>query len=183
MTSYPRPPWRLRGSLLVSLFVARANELPPTQRPPLRVAGRALVGVAFATYEPGGDLAYDEILVAVPTVALFPTIAQIWVDSPASRDGARALWGIPKDLARFGEDAGIAALSARAGRGVPLPPLALPIVQREHFVLNLIRGRVRPMRADWRFAADGPLGWLHGRRPLVSFAMTDARLTFGLVSR
>ncbi len=36
-----------------------------------------------------------------------------------------------------------------------------------------------PALATWDFAADGPLGFLHGRRPVASFRLTDLRLTFG----
>lgn len=36
-----------------------------------------------------------------------------------------------------------------------------------------------PALASWDFAADGPLGFLHGRRPVASFRLTDLRLTFG----
>jgi acetoacetate decarboxylase len=36
-----------------------------------------------------------------------------------------------------------------------------------------------PALGSWEFAADGPLGYLAGRRPLVSFRLVDVRLTFG----
>jgi hypothetical protein len=36
-----------------------------------------------------------------------------------------------------------------------------------------------PSRASWTFDADGPLGFLHGRRPLASFRLRDTRLNFG----
>jgi acetoacetate decarboxylase len=39
--------------------------------------------------------------------------------------------------------------------------------------------RTFPALATWDFAADGPLGFLHGRRPVASFRLTDLRLTFG----
>jgi acetoacetate decarboxylase len=62
-----------------------------------------LYGAAFVDYR-AGTLTYRELLVArlvrdgaVPRVS----ITDIWVDSPASRDGARSLWAIPKDLAEL----------------------------------------------------------------------------------
>lgn len=139
---------------------------------------RALVGVAFARYE--GDLAYRELLVAEARTPPAVTVTQIWVDSEASRAGGRELWGIPKEMATFGSAPGIAALRATAGRGLPVPPFPLVTVQPDHLALNFARGRLRPMRAKWEFAADGPLGWLRGRTPVASAALTDARITFGV---
>ena len=40
-------------------------------------------------------------------------------------------------------------------------------------------GRVSLVRSAWLFPAGGPLGYLTGRTPLVSFTMKDMRLTFG----
>ena len=36
-----------------------------------------------------------------------------------------------------------------------------------------------PARGSWDFAAQGPLGWLAGKRPLASFRMTDFQMSFG----
>ncbi len=48
-------------------------------------------------------------------------------------------------------------------------------------VLAPIRGTARslPALATWEFDAAGPLGYLAGRRPMLSFRLTDVRLTFG----
>lgn len=48
-------------------------------------------------------------------------------------------------------------------------------------VLTSMSGSAKtlPALATWDFAADGPLGFLHGRRPVASFRLTDLRLTFG----
>jgi hypothetical protein len=48
-------------------------------------------------------------------------------------------------------------------------------------VLTPLTGSARtlPALAAWEFPADGPLGFLHGRRPLVSFRLTHVRLRFG----
>ncbi|WP_411698297.1 acetoacetate decarboxylase family protein [Conyzicola sp.] len=200
---YPPEPWFLGGSLLVSAFLLPVADLPrPFQAlPMIRIGRRAVVGVVFANYAPGGVLAYDELLVATPVVVRGRpriTIPQIWVDSPQSLAGGRALWGIPKRLATFDAmrtaDAAsvsahttgpIAALSARFGRAIlpGSPRLPLPIEQRgaggrivSH---NWAAGRVTALHASWTFAPDGPLGYLHGRRPLASFALRDAAIVFG----
>ena len=44
-----------------------------------------------------------------------------------------------------------------------------------------MRGRTRavPCLAHWEFADDGPLGWLAGKQPLVSFRLRDFAMDFG----
>lgn len=44
---------------------------------------------------------------------------------------------------------------------------------------NRITGDVRLLHARWNVARTGPLRWLAGHRPLLSFALTDAAITFG----
>lgn len=200
--TYPPEPWYLGGSLSVSLFRVPASALPAASAPVV-ARGQAVVGVAFAHYGPGGVLAYDELLVATPTLDRARprvTIPQIWVDSPASLEGGRALWGIPKEPGRFerkeradaarvsmSTDAGpVARLDARFGRAIVpgMRQLPLPILQRDggRGILshNRVIGRVRTMRTRWAFAADGPLGYLAGRRPFASFALRDASIVFGM---
>lgn len=186
--SYPPAPWRLGGELFVSTFRVAPAVLPELAAPcgfrPLRVGGRAVVGVAFARYDGTGVLAYDELLVGVGGLwrgRPVSHIPQIWVDSERSVRGGRALWGIPKELAAFGAGDGIAAMRAKLG-----PPL-LPGLRRVPLLTaqpgmvstNLVLARVRAMRARWEFAPDGPLGWLHGRHPAVSVALTEATIVFG----
>jgi hypothetical protein len=36
-----------------------------------------------------------------------------------------------------------------------------------------------PVHGRWAFGADGPLAWLHGRRPVATFVLSDFRMTFG----
>ena len=72
-------------------------------------AGRpdALYGAAWVSYREPSPLTYHELLVArladVPQGRIpgTVTITDIWVDSPDSLEGGRALWAIPKDLADF----------------------------------------------------------------------------------
>ncbi|MDE3070847.1 MAG: acetoacetate decarboxylase family protein [Acidobacteriota bacterium] len=106
---YPPEPWRLGGSLLISLFALPRSRLPgglldgaAPGFAPLRVAGRALLATAFAHYGSNGVLEYSELLVSVagrrPPIVHIP---QIWVDSEPSLAGGRELWGIPKELGTF----------------------------------------------------------------------------------
>ena len=197
--NYPPEPWYLGGSLLASAFLvdgARFRDAVPAGRHPLRVGSKVVVGVASASYVPGGALAYEELLIALPTWGrggLRVTIPQIWVDSPQSQAGGRELWGIPKELAVFERSATHASmngadmvLDSRTGRAV-LPGMrqvALPILQQVEggriLSHNRVIGRIRSLRAQWTFAADGPLGYLTGIRPFASFALSDASIIFGM---
>ena len=207
-TEYPPEPWYLGGSLNVSVFLVPATSLPagfdlPNGRRALRLGSRVVVGIASVRYLPGGVLDYDELLVAVPSLGrggLRVTIPQIWVDSPTSVRGGRELWGIPKHLAVFRQrdrrgvtsmtmsvdGAAVAALRAR--RGLPLLPgmrqLALPILQnldgRVTLSHNRVVGRIAGLRAAWHFAANGPLGYLSGRRPVLNIAVHNAAIIFGM---
>ena len=204
--AYPPEPWHLRGQMYLSVFLVPAAQLPPlpaalrgTVRP-VTVAGRAVAGVAWVRYEPGGVLSYRELLSAVlvhergrPRV----TIAGIWVDDVRSRDGGRALWGIPKELARLQIDAdATGTVRTRAGAGTAIAdadvrprrwpgrwPLGLTVVQDldDRVRRTPVRGRagLSPAAATWRADPGGPLGYLAGRRPVLSCAIADFRLRFG----
>jgi hypothetical protein len=205
---YPSEPWDLRGQLYLSVFAVPRAALSPLPGAlgaavrPLPVGGRALVGAAWVRYEPGGVLQYQELLCATlvherrrPRVS----ITEIWVDSVASRDGGRELWGIPKDLAdlavRTGPDGATEASAALAGSriagasfsgGLRLPgrwPTPMSVVQLLDGAVKrtAVRGRagLRLGGAAWQVEPDGPLGYLAGRRPLLSVTLADFRLRFG----
>jgi acetoacetate decarboxylase len=57
-----------------------------------------------------------------------------------------------------------------AGAGHPAAEVVTPMAGS---------ARTLPALGSWEFAADGPLGFLHGRAPLTSFRLTDVRLRFG----
>src|SRR3712207_3654263 len=101
--SFPPEPWRLRGAQHASVWLVPFADVPaalPHGTTPILLNGRALLLTAFAIYMPGSVLAYNEMLCAMAVRAglrVAATITHIWVDSPASAAGGRALWGIPKD--------------------------------------------------------------------------------------
>ncbi|MEV6300119.1 acetoacetate decarboxylase family protein [Actinoplanes sp. NPDC051861] len=207
---YPPEPWHLRGQMFLSVFLiprGRLPQLPPVLSAavrPITIGGRAAVGAAWVRYEPGGVLHYQELLSAVlvhergrPRVS----ITDIWVDSMASREGGRRLWGIPKEMAEFtidtdsdplvdatatvpGEAAPIgSALVRLKGRLPGRLPIAFTVAQAlgDHVRRTPVRGRagLRTANAAWRPEPGGPLGYLAGRRPVLSLAVTDFWLVFG----
>ncbi|MYV98515.1 acetoacetate decarboxylase family protein [Streptomyces sp. SID3343] len=206
MSVYPPEPWQLCGQLHLSLFAVPRRLLsvaPPAGTRPVSILGRHLVGAAWVVYEPGGVLAYRELLVAVlvregPRLRVH--ICDIRVDHAVARDGGRALWGIPKDLARIDirqDSAG--RVDARAetthrhlARARFMPRLRVPgrwslagrIVQtldgRPKTSRVRVRTGLRIASARWEFPLDGSLGPLSGRRrPVVSLSLRDFRLRFG----
>lgn len=172
----------------------------------VRLGGSAIVGAAWVVYEPDGVLAYRELMATVLVRRgrrLAPHIVRIWVDSPASRAGGRELWAIPKELATFDIDAADRTLlrhrtryTARddAGgiavgsisRGLSLPghwPLSFSVVQsrRGAAVVSPVRSRARLVLTRGRWIAEpfGPLGFVSGRRALLTVTLRDFRMIFG----
>ena len=195
---FPSPPWQLSAQMWLSVF--RVGESGRADRPP------GVYGAAFVSYEEPGPLTYRELVVARMLDARRRRlrITDVWVDSATSRDGGRVLWAIPKDLAeleleetRVGPTshtafaARVDGVEVAAGQFAGAPGAALlrtpfgatasQLRDSGAEVVTSIRGSARtlPALGSWDFAAAGPLGFLHGRRPVVSFRMSDVRLTFG----
>ncbi|QTI67195.1 acetoacetate decarboxylase family protein [Gordonia polyisoprenivorans] len=169
----------------------------------LTVAGKVLVVAAVLHYTEGGVLQYEELLTTYPVVSVRHgvrvSIPDIWVTSPNSRTGGRELWGIPKHLGELTRERSgrrittamtadgryVASLEAQLGprllpgsHQIPLPT-AQVLEGRTSWSTNRIVARLRTARTRWTFAPDGPLGYLAGRRSLVSVATTDAAVLFG----
>ncbi|MEU7528216.1 acetoacetate decarboxylase family protein [Saccharothrix sp. NPDC042600] len=185
---YPPEPWHLRGACWATAWLVDADAVPGAVRPS-SVRGRTVVVTAFVDYQPGGVLTYRELAAVVP-VRRGVSITSIWVDSPASRDGGRELWDIPKQLAHFdltptppfaalAHDDHHTIATARLDRGSRwwLPVVARAAVRQPKRTPLAVRGRVAPARLSWSF--DGPLAWLAGARPLFGLAVTRMRLRFG----
>lgn len=200
MSGYPPEPWQLRGQLYASAFLVPADaidvDLPPGCSL-VRLGGRAVVGAVWVDYEPGGVLSYRELMTTVLVrrgLRVLPTITHIWVDSEISRDGGRALWGIPKGLATFafaGDHFSARDDDGPLAQGTVRPRQRLPVRLPVRFSLVQWldgRAKVSPVRstasmslASGSFEADpsGPLEFLSGRKPLASFALGDFRMRFG----
>ena len=189
--TFPSPPWQLQGQAWVSLF--RAAE-----------PGRAKAAyvAAWVDYEAGGMLAYRELLVARRVDRTRLTVTHIWVDSPTSREGARALWALPKELADFTHEAsglGLVAKAEWSATAGDRPVATASFADTSRVAIRLptrlsLRqpraagqvetsvsgsGRSLPCLGHWEFDADGPLGWMAGQQPLVSFRVRDFQVTLG----
>jgi hypothetical protein len=204
-TTYPPAPWKMHGQLWLSLFRVREGDHP--DREP------GIYGVALVKYEEPSPLTYAELLVAhlvstggTPSKAV--NITDIWVDSPASVAGGRALWAIPKDLCDFTYASEQHALTTRtrwtatlegqsivsawfsdASRFAPRLPFKGDTWQRrtapgpragEEVTASLTgSSKAMPCRGSWTFDPRGPLGWLAGKRTVASFRQADFTMSFG----
>ncbi|MGH3361037.1 MAG: acetoacetate decarboxylase family protein [Nocardioides sp.] len=197
--TYPAAPWQMQGQLWLSLFRVRGVADRPD----------GVYGAALVSYEPGSELTYSELLVARPvrddSAGRRVSITDIWVDSPASMEGGRELWAIPKDLCDFALDTSHTGPLSRTdwSTSVERRPIASasftdvskgmvrtpfkggtsqpPLTGDGHPVTATLSGSAKslPCRGRWDFAADGPLAWLRGARQLASFRMADFRMSFG----
>jgi hypothetical protein len=212
--AYPPAPWRLGGSLFISLWLVRPPDLPTDLFiDPQHFFGRCILATAFAVYEPGGVLSYNELLLAIRVRALgrgMVSIPRIWVDNAASVAGARALWAVPKEFAEFtvathetqvhaaGDPARAEPrFEARSEEGVLArmrfrQRAALPgcwriwtsIAQPDDGELKIARtealAKIAIGSARWDFPPESPLGFLHGRPPLVSLRLHRMTMLFGI---
>jgi Acetoacetate decarboxylase (ADC) len=196
--TYPPEPWLLRGDLHSSVFLVPLAEVPVEVPPgwrPVRLGRFGIVATAWVSFRPGGVLAYDELMSTLLVWRgwrVLPTITHIWVDSPVSRDGGRELWGIPKQLAKFGpflaasEDGPIARGTVAALMTLPQRlPGRFAVVQRLAGSAKVtpvcLRARVGLSRSAFTADSGGPLAFLAGRRARVSFSLLDFRMIFGRV--
>jgi hypothetical protein len=198
---YPSPPWRLRGTVHAALWRVPRAALPgplPDGARPLGWGGNALLATVRATWEPGGDLAYGELVVAVPVRLgrrIGVAITAAWVDSAASLAGGRALWAIPKRPGRFetaqdrteltDAQGPVASFTDRPGRALFLRlPIPLRVLQPDRTGIRTTRaaatGRPRFGGHGWEFPPDGPLALLAGKRPFLTLTLADAEARFGI---
>jgi hypothetical protein len=126
VSAYPAAPWDLRGRVAVvpvpvRASAARAAGLPSGAR--LLTAGPwTLGGLLLADYDETATLRYRELIVfsGLATAGGRPAfvVSHIYVDLDASLAGGRAIWGLPKELARFEARGGRIAMRAADGRGL-----------------------------------------------------------------
>ena len=195
--AYPAEPWDLHGHAYVATWLVPAADVPAPHSAatkPITLFGRGIVGTAFFVYEEPSPLTYDEIMSTVLVRdgwRIRVSITHIWVNSEASRDGGRDLWAIPKQLADFDVTPhvsytahGIGSLVLGRVRRLPrMVPAGFRIAQDQdgRLLVSPVTGRMRfgAGAGRWTFDADGPLAFLHGRKPLLTLAANPFRLLFG----
>jgi hypothetical protein len=200
-TSYPPAPWRLLGDVYAAVLPIRRGRLTALVSPGYRLVGAAgwcPAVLVWAAYRPGGTLSYRELMLVLPVRRgwrLRATVARIWVDSTASRDGGRELWAIPKNLASIRVAAGSVHAADEEGRALAdcsfrtrlrLPgrwpvrfALAQPDAGGDRIVALRGRGRVELGRCVVRIPPHRPLPELAGDRAIPAAALCDAVLGFG----
>jgi hypothetical protein len=131
VSAYPAAPWQLRGRVALIGVPVRASAacaagLPRGARL-LRAGAWTLGGLLLADYDETASLRYRELIVfsglaSAGGRAAF-VVSHIYVDLEASRAGGRAIWGLPKELARF--DADGESIAVRGADGRELAAIAL----------------------------------------------------------
>lgn len=205
---FPPAPWRLQGQMHLSAWWVPRQRLQVSLEPAfelLTVAGRACVVTGFVDYQAGSVLTYRELFGAVSVRVRGSrrrgmSVVRMWVDSRPSLLAGRALWGMPKELARFsfdpapgdaafagagwdpdGGELASARFQALASIGWRARlPRTLPILQvlhgRVHTLPSHLRFSPTLLRAaEWIIPASSPLAALGvvGRRPWLSVQARD----------
>ena len=181
--TYPPPPWRLAGKLVIagaSVPLAAARALVPD---PLRLLpawpGRSLALLYFGLYGEGSTLRYGELAAMVGPVLAGARpgglVTSIWVDSERSVAGGRELWSLPKQLAGLRWRSGAVAVHDAAGAPIAAarwtePRVRVPAVAAVPF-LGALDGLVRrawlagafqvaPVRVELEVPGGSPLAAL-----------------------
>jgi Acetoacetate decarboxylase (ADC) len=196
-SSFPPPPWRLAGPAAVAggllpLHAAR-RALPGGLSVRPVTPGHAVAALVLVRYGEGSVLSYSELGLLVGPVAgagrLGGWVQGMWVDSEASRAGGRAIWGVPKELARFEwlEDGRSRAVTVRDEAGALLlraswrrPAATIPLRATSAF-FGALEGPLRrgpmggrfpgaPARMTVGAPSDGPVAALGLARRLPGWA-------------
>jgi Acetoacetate decarboxylase (ADC) len=198
--SYPPSPWTLNATAYVSLWRVPTRDWPITLGSGIReltLFGSLMLCSGFVDYEPGGDLQYRELFLAVLARAgarMGATLPLIWVDSVASLEGGRALWAIPKQLAAVhvenrtlraaANGRPIASMSFEPGkrllRRFPMHPTVMQARGSELIRTPIhVSAGIERIRAQWYIPQDSPFSVLQDRVPIMSLRLSQARLRFG----
>ncbi|MBX3274191.1 MAG: acetoacetate decarboxylase family protein [Sandaracinaceae bacterium] len=187
---YPPPPWETFGQARFAAFLVDASRVRPPQGFEVEARlGRCVGILGFVDYVAPSPLVYREILwmparvrarLADGSVARGWYVAKMLVDDARSLAAGRALWALPKQLARFadegervrmdGEDGARIEWTARALAGVRARGSIVTLSRRDATLVRFrgeFRGRVAPAPGRVRVAGlDGTWQGLDGARPL-----------------
>ncbi len=172
--------------------------LPPDCDAVAVVPGKTLGGLLFLSYESGSTLVYRELNVVAAMVRVGARVAfylpRLYVDSPESLAGGRAIWGMPKEAATFdvaatrterrivvyGRDGEVARLRAGTPRSrlrlsLPLPALGTQD-DRFLFFTGRLHARVGFVSATVELPRDGEFAALALDRPMLSCSLDTLEL-------
>ena len=203
--SYPAAPWSLRGWAAMTLqpvdfATARAHTAPGLRV--VRLSPRTAIGGLYvASYEAGSTLVYHELIVISAIVRqglrVGGHIPRIYVDEQQSLTGGRIIWGLPKELARFGvfaegrrrtiivtqRELTVCRLEIEELAPAIRMPLPLPAFGHdEHdplFFVGRLTSRVGRARIRVTIPGDSPLAPFGLDRPRLGVAFTGLDLTVG----
>ncbi len=191
--TYPPAPWTLRGwgvATLQPVDLAQARCVAPPGAHVVPVwPGKTLGGLLLLAYGVGSTLHYNELNLVAGLVRFDGRLAfwlpRLYVDSPASLAGGRAIWGAPKELADFTfaaertqtsvtivrSDRALCRLTfGTPGRGLRLV-LPMPAVGLRDGALVPFTGRLAarfsPVRVDVAIPADAAFAGLRLDRPFM----------------
>jgi acetoacetate decarboxylase len=189
VATYPPPPWRLAGRLLIAVAPVRLQAARALVPAPLRLLpawpGQAPAMLLLGLYGEGSTLRYGELAGAVGPVLAGPRpgglVTSIYVDDERSLAGGRELWGLPKQLATLRWRPGAVAVHDAVGTPIAHarwkePRLHAPVAAAAPFIGVLDgmmrRGwlagtmRVAPTRIELDIPGSSPLAplGLGGRR-------------------
>jgi acetoacetate decarboxylase len=201
VTTYPPPPWRLAGRLLIAVAPIRLQAARALVPAPLRLLpawpGHALAMLLLGLYGEGSTLRYGELAGVVGPVLAGARpgglVTSIYVDDERSIAGGRALWGLPKQPATLRWRPG--AVEVHDAAGAPIahvrwnePRVHAPVAAAAPFI-GLLDGAARrgwlagtmqvaPARIELDIPGGSPLAplGLGGRRVGVAGRL-DMRAT------
>jgi len=182
-TAYPPPPWRLSGTVVLTLWpvpLRVAQPQLPAAVPALSVGpGRTLAGLLLASYDARSTLSYHELIafsaLVRQGVRVAMWVSHVYVDDAASLSGGRAIWRMPKQMAAFRSmgQPGTAPAEVRQGEALLVrlqassPPIRWPQAliapvlsgtgQEPLFTLGRGLGTMGPVRVQIDVPPDSPL--------------------------
>ncbi len=172
--------------------------VPPGVRIVCVAPGKTLAALYFASYKGDSTLTYRELAIAVAIVhhenRTFAWAPQLYVDSPASVTGGRAIWGLHKTLAVFERTRTRARVTATvrvdgheiatfiATSGGPSLPLGtrIPVLgMRDGVALPFVasaRAHVRFASATVTLPSDSPYRHVFARRAFAAVRFDELAL-------
>lgn len=175
--SYPPPPWHTHGDGAGALYAvpARAIRLPAGFEA-VSLFGRSAGVLAFIEYKPPSPLCYRE-LIWMPCLVKRGGqrgywVEKMYVDDERSLAAGRALWSLPKTMARFERKGDRIAVRAEDGTAItlrtsgfgPHAPLSSDVATLQHDPASSA-----PVRLRCAFRGHVQLG----RFEVVSFDSDD----------